>query len=220
MNAHGTFDPGYPRDLIGYGRNPPHPRWPDGARIALQFVLNYEEGAENNVLHGDAAIAVEHERRGKAPNPGQCALDVRRGHDDGVINLVLGNEAPHDVGRLVLRNADDLQLVPILVLKGDQIRDLGFARRTPGCPEIDQRDLAAPRCRRDRLAVERLNGEARDRHGILVEAQRDLLCRNGLCAPAFRRRGDASLGGNVRAQQGQCRQREKASDRQSPVAHT
>ena len=46
---------GAPRDLIGYGRNPPHPRWPDQARIAVQFVLNYEEGAENSVLNGDAA---------------------------------------------------------------------------------------------------------------------------------------------------------------------
>jgi len=45
----------YPRDLIGYGRRPPHARWPNGARIALQFVLNHEEGAENNVLHGDPA---------------------------------------------------------------------------------------------------------------------------------------------------------------------
>ncbi len=45
----------YPRDLIGYGRNPPHPAWPGQARIALQFVLNYEEGGENCVLHGDAA---------------------------------------------------------------------------------------------------------------------------------------------------------------------
>ncbi len=45
----------YPRDLTGYGRNPPHARWPGGARIALQFVLNYEEGGENCVLHGDAA---------------------------------------------------------------------------------------------------------------------------------------------------------------------
>ena len=45
----------YPRDLIGYGRTPPHAQWPDGARIALQFVLNYEEGAENSVLHGDRA---------------------------------------------------------------------------------------------------------------------------------------------------------------------
>ncbi|MFL6711156.1 MAG: allantoinase PuuE [Massilia sp.] len=49
-----TYD-NYPRDLIGYGRNPPHARWPGQARIALQFVLNYEEGGENNVLHGDPA---------------------------------------------------------------------------------------------------------------------------------------------------------------------
>jgi allantoinase len=43
----------YPRDLIGYGAHPPNPHWPAQARIALQFVLNYEEGAENCVLHGD-----------------------------------------------------------------------------------------------------------------------------------------------------------------------
>jgi putative urate catabolism protein len=48
-------DSAYPRDLTGYGRRPPHPRWPSGARIALQFVLNDEEGAETCVLHGDAA---------------------------------------------------------------------------------------------------------------------------------------------------------------------
>ena len=45
----------YPRNLIGYGRNPPHAQWPGRARIAVQFVLNYEEGGENSVLHGDAA---------------------------------------------------------------------------------------------------------------------------------------------------------------------
>ncbi|MFL6692575.1 MAG: allantoinase PuuE [Ramlibacter sp.] len=44
----------YPRDLAGHGRHPPHPKWPGNARIALQFVLNYEEGGENSVLHGDA----------------------------------------------------------------------------------------------------------------------------------------------------------------------
>lgn len=43
----------YPRDLVGYGRTPPHPQWPDEATIAVQFVLNYEEGSENNVLEGD-----------------------------------------------------------------------------------------------------------------------------------------------------------------------
>ena len=46
-------DAPYPRDLIGYGRNPPQARWPGGARVAVQFVLNYEEGGENCVLHGD-----------------------------------------------------------------------------------------------------------------------------------------------------------------------
>lgn len=43
----------YPRDLIGYGAKPPHPQWPNQSRIAVQFVLNYEEGGENCVLHGD-----------------------------------------------------------------------------------------------------------------------------------------------------------------------
>ncbi|RZM08976.1 MAG: chitin deacetylase, partial [Sphingomonas sp.] len=43
-----------PRDLIGYGASPPDPRWPGGARVAVQFVVNYEEGAENSVLNGDA----------------------------------------------------------------------------------------------------------------------------------------------------------------------
>ena len=43
----------YPRDMIGYGRDVPHAQWPDQAKIALQFVLNYEEGGENNPLHGD-----------------------------------------------------------------------------------------------------------------------------------------------------------------------
>ena len=45
----------YPRDLLGYGADVPHARWPNGARIAVQFVLNVEEGGENSVLHGDAA---------------------------------------------------------------------------------------------------------------------------------------------------------------------
>ena len=45
----------YPRDMIGYGRNPPDAKWPGGARVAVQFVVNYEEGGENNILHGDAA---------------------------------------------------------------------------------------------------------------------------------------------------------------------
>ena len=47
--------PSYPRDLIGYGCHPPHPGWPGQARVAVQFVINYEEGGENCILHGDMA---------------------------------------------------------------------------------------------------------------------------------------------------------------------
>ena len=52
--SNALLNPNYPRDLVGYGQNVPHAQWPQGARIAVQFVLNYEEGAENSVLHGDA----------------------------------------------------------------------------------------------------------------------------------------------------------------------
>lgn len=45
----------YPRDMTGYGRIPPNPKWPGNARLAVQFVINYEEGGENCVLHGDGA---------------------------------------------------------------------------------------------------------------------------------------------------------------------
>lgn len=51
----GSVPAHYPRDLVGYGRTSPHPRWPGGARIAVQFVINYEEGGENCILHGDVA---------------------------------------------------------------------------------------------------------------------------------------------------------------------
>ena len=45
----------YPRDLVGYGAKPPKVRWPGNARVALNFVLNYEEGGESSILHGDKA---------------------------------------------------------------------------------------------------------------------------------------------------------------------
>ena len=63
---------GYPRDLHGYGRNPPDPRWPGNARIAVQFVVNFEEGGENNILHGDpASEAFLSDVLGAQPWPGQ-----------------------------------------------------------------------------------------------------------------------------------------------------
>ncbi len=62
----------YPRDMVGYGRNVPNAQWPGGARVAVQFVINYEEGGENNILHGDAASeAFLSEIVGAAAWPGQ-----------------------------------------------------------------------------------------------------------------------------------------------------
>ncbi|MEM6389837.1 MAG: allantoinase PuuE [Pseudomonadota bacterium] len=64
--------PRYPRDLSGYGAHPPEAQWPGGARIAVQIVLNFEEGGENNILHGDpASEAFLSEIVGAAAWPGQ-----------------------------------------------------------------------------------------------------------------------------------------------------
>ena len=62
----------YPRDMRGYGRTTPDPEWPGGANVCVQFVVNYEEGGENNILHGDAASeAFLSEIVGAAQWPGQ-----------------------------------------------------------------------------------------------------------------------------------------------------
>lgn len=76
--------PTYPRDLVGYGRTPPHPHWPGNARIAVQFVINYEEGGENCILHGDAASeAFLSEIVGAAPWPGQRHMNMESIYEYG-----------------------------------------------------------------------------------------------------------------------------------------
>ncbi|WP_349367508.1 allantoinase PuuE [Salinarimonas sp.] len=82
-----VFDPGaaaYPRDMVGYGRTPPHAAWPGGARVAVQFVINYEEGGENNVLHGDpASEAFLSEIVGAQPWPGQRHMNMESIYEYG-----------------------------------------------------------------------------------------------------------------------------------------
>ena len=74
----------YPRDFRGYGPTPPDAAWPGGARIAVQFVVNYEEGGENNLLHGDAASeAFLSEIVGAAPWPGQRHWNMESIYDYG-----------------------------------------------------------------------------------------------------------------------------------------
>jgi putative urate catabolism protein len=67
----------YPRDLAGYGRDTPDPRWPGNARVAVQFVVNFEEGGENNILHGDkASEAFLTDVLGAQPWPGLRHMNV------------------------------------------------------------------------------------------------------------------------------------------------
>jgi putative urate catabolism protein len=74
----------YPRDLRGYGRNPPRANWPGGARIAVQIVLNYEEGGENCILHGDSASeAFLSELIGAQPWPGLRHMSMESNFEYG-----------------------------------------------------------------------------------------------------------------------------------------
>ncbi len=74
----------YSRDLRGYGETPPDPRWPGGARIAVQIVVNYEEGGENSIEHGDAASeAFLSEIIGAQPWPGQRHWNMESIYDYG-----------------------------------------------------------------------------------------------------------------------------------------
>ncbi len=74
----------YPRDMVGYAGKPPHAKWPNGARIAVQFVINYEEGGENNILHGDAASeAFLSEIVGAQPWPGQRHMNMESIYEYG-----------------------------------------------------------------------------------------------------------------------------------------
>ena len=74
----------YPRDMVGYGRHAPDPKWPHQARLALQFVINYEEGGENNILHGDeAAEAFLSEVIGASPLPGMRHMNIESSYEYG-----------------------------------------------------------------------------------------------------------------------------------------
>lgn len=78
------MDDSYPRDMVGYGRNPPDPKWPGGALVAVQFVMNYEEGGENNILHGDpASEAFLSEIVAAEPWPGMRHLNMESMYEYG-----------------------------------------------------------------------------------------------------------------------------------------
>src|SRR5256712_1846689 len=73
-----------PRDLVGYGQRPPHAEWPGGARLALQIVMNWEEGSERSILHGDdGAETYLHEVPGTAAVAGARNLQIESTYEYG-----------------------------------------------------------------------------------------------------------------------------------------
>ena len=107
----------YPRDMRGYGANPPDANWPDGARTAVQFVINYEEGGENCVLHGDnASEAFLSEIIGAQPIEGERHMNMESIYEYGsragfwrLHRMFTGNQVPVTVFAVAMaleRNPD------------------------------------------------------------------------------------------------------------------
>jgi len=137
-------DEAYPRDLAGYGRTPPFADWPGGARVALQFVINYEEGGENNILHGDAASeAFLSEIVGAAPWPGQRHMNMESiyeyGSRAGFWRLYrMFTERAMPVTVYAVATAMKRNPAPVAAMK-----EAGWEIATHGYKWIDYRDVPA-----------------------------------------------------------------------------
>lgn len=157
-------DTTYPRDLAGYGRNAPHPHWPGKARIAVQFVVNYEEGGENNILHGDAASeAFLSEIVGAAPWPGQRHMNMESIYEYGsragywrLWRMFTERKMPVTVFAV----ASALQRYPEIAAS---MQEAGWEIASHGLKWIDYRDVPAEREAADiaeAIAIQReLTGE-------------------------------------------------------------
>ncbi len=138
-----TMRDAYPRDLEGYGQLPPHARWPGDARIAVQFVINYEEGGENNILHGDAASeAFLSEIVGAQPWPGQRHMNMESIYEYGsragywrLHRLFTSRNMPVTVYAV----ASALARYPAIATS---MKDAGWEIATHGLKWIDYRDYA------------------------------------------------------------------------------
>ncbi|MBF9044053.1 allantoinase PuuE [Rhodobacterales bacterium HKCCE4037] len=131
----------YPRDMAGYGATPPNPNWPGGAKIAVQFVLNYEEGGENNILHGDAASeGFLSEITGAAPWPGQRHFNMESIYEYGAragfwrVHRIL-----KDIPITVFGVATALARAPEQVAA---MKDAGWEIASHGLKWIEHKDMA------------------------------------------------------------------------------
>lgn len=133
----------YPRDFRGHGPNPPDARWPGGAKIAVSLVLNYEEGGENNILHGDAqSEAFLSDIAGAAPWPGQRHWNMESTYDYGaragfwrLHRLFTGLQIPVTVYGVTTALARNPEQVAAMKAAGWEIASHGLRW-------VDHRDMA------------------------------------------------------------------------------
>ena len=124
----------YPRDLIGYGRNPPQADWPGGARLAVQFVLNYEEGGENCILHGDAASeSFLSEIVGAQPLPGVRHISMESLYEYGsrvgvwrLLKLFEKKSIPLTIFAVAMAAERNPAVIKAMVEAGHEIASHGF----------------------------------------------------------------------------------------------
>jgi allantoinase len=156
----------YPRDLIGYGGNPPDPRWPGNARIAVSVVLNYEEGGEYCILHGDAHSEYVLTDVGGDPLPNARNLNVESNFEYGsrvgfweIMRILRSRRLDatvYAVGMALERNPQaaaeiaasgfevachgqrwiDYQSVPEAVERADMLKNVAVVTRLIGCPPL------------------------------------------------------------------------------------
>jgi len=124
----------YPRDLIGYGAKPPKVKWPRGARVALNFVLNYEEGGENSVLHGDqAAEAFLSEIVGAQPIEGMRHMSMESLYEYGsrvgvwrILELFARHKLPLTVYGVAMAMERNPAAVEAMLQAGHEIASHGW----------------------------------------------------------------------------------------------
>ena len=151
----------YPRDLVGYGRETPDPKWPGDARIAVQFVINYEEGGENCILHGDAASeAFLSEIVGAQPLPGRRHMNMESMYEYGsrvgfwrLWRLFTARGLPITVYGV----ATALQRNPAAVAA---MREADWEIASHGLKWIDYRDIGEDEERRHMAEAIRIHAEA------------------------------------------------------------
>lgn len=134
MTTDGLLEIGTPRDLVGYGRHTPDPQWPGGAKLAVQFVINYEEGAESCILDGDpASESLLSEIVGAAPWSGQRNLNIESIYEYGsragfwrLHRLFTGLEVPVTVYGVTLALARNPEAVAAMNEAGWEIASHGY----------------------------------------------------------------------------------------------